>query len=466
MRTIAFLALTLAAGFPVADHLGRELDAQRQRDRVPGLSFAVVRHQRIVRQGGFGVANLEWHAAADGDTKFELASISKMFAGAAARILIEEGKLDAEAEIGRYLADLPDGWRGIRVRHLITMSSGLPEDFASDIIPYDQDVVAPSDEPSMLRAFATLRFASPVGARFVYSGPNYALLGMIVRTVAGMPYQDFVRDRIFTPAGMRDSSFIDNSAVVLHRASGYRRTAAGELRQGWYLGQYLHSRADVGVLSTAPDLARWVIALEQRKIVRRPEALWEPTVSDTGTPLDYAYGWWSDTWLGHRRQSHSGGYRTGFHTFVARYPDDDLAIVVLTNCDFSNVRDYVNTIARAFITDAPDPATEANTADAAPSRTTRIAAAITSLQSGRLDETVMFPDAIEPVGIDELRGFLAGAGPFAYAGRRVLNGRPLHVHGHSLVEYVTLRTVIQNHATYVTAYLDESGRIAYLELTN
>ncbi|MGH9410661.1 MAG: hypothetical protein ACRD1V_14535 [Vicinamibacterales bacterium] len=71
-----------------------------------------------------------------------------------------------------------------------------------------------------------------------------------------------------------------------------------------------------------------MIALRERKIVKEPERLWESTVADSGRPLDYGYGWMQETWLGKRRLDHSGGLRTGFHTFIARYPDDDLSLVV------------------------------------------------------------------------------------------------------------------------------------------
>jgi CubicO group peptidase (beta-lactamase class C family) len=275
-----------------------------------------------------------------------------------------------------------------------------------------------------------------------------------------------VREQIFAKAGMSNTSFIDNAAIVEHRASGYRKTKDGALAHGWYLGQYLHSRPDVGVLTTAHDLAKWLIALEHGTIVHRPEALWEPTVSDSGRPLDYSYGWMTDTWLGHRRQSHSGGYRTGFHTFIARYPDDDLGVVVLTNTDFSPVRDYVNAIARAFIAAAPDPAALAQTRDANPGETSRMIAAMQSLREGRIDEAAMYADAVEPEGADEVRGFLRSAGAFAYAGRATLAGRPLRVHGRDLVAYETLRTVAGSQPVFVTLYSDASGRIAYLELTN
>lgn len=461
----AIVALTFSLGSAVVD-VDSAIRRQMAREHVPGLSLAVVRHGRIVRTGAYGLANLEWKVPVTTQTEFEVASISKMFAGAAVRILVEERKLDPEDPVGKYFEGLPATWNGMRLRHLITMSSGLPEDFASDLIPYDQDVTTPYDDASMLRAFFTLKMAAPVGDRFVYSSPNYAMLGMIVAKVAGKPFPEFVRERILAPAGMTNSSYIDNSAVVPERAEGYRTTRTGEIRKGWYLGQYLHSRPDDGLLTTAPDLGKWLVALEQRKIVRDPDKLWDPPNADSGRPLDYSYGWMADTWLGHRRQSHAGGYRTGFHTFIARYPDDDLGIVVLTNCDFSSVRDYVNLIARAHLPDVPDPAVQVTQPDTAPEVTRRMAAAVQAVARGTIDESAMFADAVEPIGLEQAAAFLKGIGALSYAGRARLKGEGLRMHGHTLVDYETLQTSVEGHSVFLTLYRDAGGKIAYVELTN
>jgi CubicO group peptidase (beta-lactamase class C family) len=466
MRTwIGFLALALALR-PAADGLDSRIRQLMATEHVPGLSLAVVRHGRIVRAGGYGVANLEWNTPVTAETKFEVASISKMFAGAAVRLLVEEGRVDPEDSIGKYFEGAPATWAGMKLRHLIMMSSGLGEDWGTDLIPYDQDVATPYTDASMLRAFFAMKMDAPVGERFIYSSPNYALLGMIVATVSGQPFPQFVRDRLLVPAGMTDSGYIDNSAVVPRRAEGYVRTPAGNIRKGWYLGQYLHSRADVGLLTTAPDLARWIIALEQHKVVKDPGPLWEPSNAESGRPLDYSYGWISDTWLGHRRQSHAGGYRTGFHTFIARYPDDDLSIVVLTNCDFSSVRDYVNLVARTYMPGVADPARESQKSDAAPGDTSRMIAAMAAIAQGRVDENAMFPDAIEPLGIAGAAAFLKGSGPFSYAGRTRLGGNGIAMHGHRLVDFETLQTTMDGHVLYMTLYRDASGKIAYVEATN
>ena len=465
MRTLIAASLLLSFSvLSLADGLDDAIKSRMTRDHIPGLAFAVVRRGQIVRQGAYGYGDVEWNAKATNDTKFEVASLSKMIAGAAARMLIEDGKLNPEDPVSKYIDGLPESWNGMKVRHLYTMSSGLPEDFGGPQVPYDQDVVFPNDDASAIKEFTRLTMVAPVGERFSYSSPNIHMLGMIISKVSGMPYAEFVQNRVFGPAGMTDSSIIDNAAVITHRAQGYRREK-DVLKRGRYLGQYLHSRADDAVLSTPRDYAKFIIALQEGKLVKDLNALWQPTVSDTGVPLDYSYGWFIDTLLGHRRFEHSGGYRTGFHTFVARYPDDDLSVIVFTNCDFSPVRDYVNVITRKYMRDLPDPEVESSKHDENPAATQELVLVAKDLSQGKLDQNRMEATAAEPAGLQEMKDFFQQAGEFTFAGRAKLD-KQLTMHGFVLTDYETLKTVIDGQPQFVTFYRNDTGKVAYVELTN
>jgi CubicO group peptidase (beta-lactamase class C family) len=434
------------------------------RQKVPGLTLAVVRQGRIVRLGAHGFGDLEWRARATPDTRFEIASISKMFTGAAVRILVDEGRLDLETPIHRYFDGLPDSWAGMKVRHLLTMSTGLPEDWGAELIPYDADVTTPYDDASMVRAFTTLKMEAPVGTEFHYSSPGYSMLGMIVSRLAGQSLPEFVAARVFKPADMRQSSFLDNSAIVPERAQGYR-LAAGQIRKGWYVGQYLHARPDVGVLSTAGDLARWVIAVREGRIVKDPGRLWEGSTADSGRALDYSYGWSVETLLGRRLIKHGGRYRTGFRATLDMFPDDDLSVVVLANCDCANVDAFSSITARFYLPDLPSPELESTKPDSDPVLTASVIAALKAVAGGRIEAETMAPDALEPITLTEASGLLRQMESFGFAGRGRLRGAGLVIHGHRLVDYVTIKLDGKPGTHFLTVYRDEHGRIAYLELT-
>ena len=447
-----------------ADQLDRAIEEEMARQQIPGLSLAVVRKGEIVRLQAYGFGDLEWRAKATPDTRFEIASMSKMFTGAAVRILMDEGKLDPEAPLTSYLDGLPDSWRTMRVRHLVHMSSGLPEDWGGDLIPYDRDVVTTYDDDSMVKAFTTLKMEAPPGTEFHYSSPGYAMLGMLVSRISGKPLSEFVAERVFKPAAMDQSSFVDNWEIVPERAQGYRR-AEGKIKKGWYLGQYLHARPDVGILSTARDMARWAIAVRAGRIVKDPDRLWQGATAESGHALDYSYGWFTGTLLGHRMVGHGGRYRTGFRSTVNIYPDDDLSVVVLANCDCANVERLALRTMREYLPDLPDPQAESARPDADPARTASVIAALKTVTAGRTDEKAMNPDALDPVSMTEASGFLKGVESFAYAGARRLPGPGLLVHGHELVEYVTIKLQMKSDSHLFTVYRDDHGRIAYVEFT-
>src|SRR5262245_22809038 len=173
LTSLVFIAVAAAH----ADELDDRITAAMKEQDTPGLTLAVVQNGAIARLGAYGFGNVEWEAKTTDSTRFEIASISKMFAGAAVRILIEDGKLDVEDPVSKYLPEIPGAWADMKVRHLLTMSSGLPEDFASESIPDSADVATPYDDASMLKAFAGLKMEAPIGTEFHYSGPNYAMLG-------------------------------------------------------------------------------------------------------------------------------------------------------------------------------------------------------------------------------------------------------------------------------------------------
>lgn len=463
LSSCLLVALVVAgAGRPAgADRVDRQIRAAMRRDGAPGVALAVVRRGRIARLSSYGLADVEWNARVTPHTRFEIASMSKMFTGAAARILVDQGKLDLEAPVARYLAGIPAAWKRMKVRHLVEMTCGLGEDWGSDLIPYGADVTTSFDDASMLEAFAGMKLLSPIGTRFHYSSPAYAMLGMIVAKLSGVPLATFVQQHLFAKAAMTESSYIDNWALVPQRARGYRQ-GGGKLLKGWYLGQYLHARPDVGVLSSARDMAAWVIALERGRIVADPQVLWQAPRAPRGPWLDYSYGWIMDVMLGHRRQRHDGQYRTGFRSTIARYPDDDLTVIVLANCDCADVSTYAFTAARAYLADLPDLAAGARR-DPDPALTSAAVTALEGLARHRIDEAVMTADAIEPLSLDEVADALPPGLHYTFAAGRRLAGRPVTMHGHRLVAYVALKATGASGPSHVLSlYKDEHGKIVYI----
>jgi hypothetical protein len=199
--------------------------------------------------------------------------------------------------------------------------------------------------------------------------------------------------------------------------------------------------------------------------VKDPDRLWQGATAESGHALDYSYGWSTGTLLGHRAVGHGGRYRTGFRSTVNVYPDDDLAVVVLANCDGANVDRIALRTLHEYLPELPDPLVESAQPDPDPARTATVIAALKSVAGGRIDSSSMNPDALDPISMTEASGLLHEVESFGYAGGRRLPGRGLIVHGHRLVDYVTLELQMKGDTHTMTVYRDERGRIAYVELT-
>lgn len=453
----ATLLLVLAASASRPDAIDQAVQRAMREARVPGVQVAVARRGRIVKLGAYGLAHVEDGARVTDDTRFEIASISKMFIATAVRLLADEGKVDLDAPLSRYLEGLPTSWQGYRVRHLLGMSTGLPEDW--DLLPW-ADVRSEYDDASMLVELGRLQPSFPLGTRFQYCSPGYAVLGMLVNRLAGRPFPRFVAERLLGPAGMSESGYNSPDAVVQHRAEGYRmETASGPLLRGFYVAPYMHARADVGMFSTARDLARWVIALDGGAVIRDPDRLFVSFRTDDGQQeLGYAYGWVTGLKSGHRAMAHSGGFRTGFSARLIRFPDDGVTLAVTTNC-VSCQRVVTEAVLKVVLPDLLDLAAPTGK-DPDPEGTARLVGAMEAVARG--ERASLVGEDVPLAQLDGLRRDILGK-QIRFVSRHALASRKLRWHGHSIVDVVTLEIGGAKPRLLVACYRDADGVVHELE---
>lgn len=319
--------------------------------QIPGLQIAVVRDGRIVLNEALGAANLEHGVPVTPTMRFSINSATKSFTGVAALQLVEAGKLDLDAPIGRYLGDLPAAWAAIPVHHLLSHQSGLP-----DIVEESGDPIGGSGEAEAWAAVRARPIEAAPGARFAYNQTNYALLARIIAAQSGMAFPDFVAQRQFVPAGMARAIFADSDDIVPGRAqnySFYRQLRGQGNIKGTVLGHWADRfppflRAGAGIMTTATDMANWLLALEKGALLKQPASrarLWQADRLNDGTPGEWALGWPVIRAAPRRIVGGIGGARAAF--FV--YPDDGLAIIVLTNLAAANPQRFVDEIAQIYL---------------------------------------------------------------------------------------------------------------------
>jgi CubicO group peptidase (beta-lactamase class C family) len=310
-----------AAPDPVHDFV----TAYIAKNQIPGVALMVRQKGQVVRAEGYGMANLEHRVPVKPETVFQSGSIGKQFTAMAVMTLVEEHKVALDDPVSKYL-DAPPAWKGITVRHLLTHTSGLddyPEDF-----PMQKDA---TEDDELKMAMAQKPQFAP-GEKWSYSNLGYLTLGVLIHKVSGRFYGDLLAERVFRPLGMTRTRIISEADIIPDRAAGYR-LVDGEIRNQEWVAPTLNTTADGSLYFTVLDLAKWDEALEQGKIVGPAsyDAMWSPVKLNDGSTAPYGFGWGiGKAANGHRVIQHGGSWQ-GFTTYIARYPDDRLTVVVLCN---------------------------------------------------------------------------------------------------------------------------------------
>jgi CubicO group peptidase (beta-lactamase class C family) len=328
------------------------------RQKIPGLAVAVVRGDTVLACKGYGLANIELDVPITPATMFQSGSLGKQFTAAAVMALVEEGKLKLDDSIRKYLPDAPKSWEPIALRHLLSHTSGIP-DYTDDTFDYRADY---SDADLAKMAFAlTLEF--PAGTRWNYSNTGYVLLGIILNKAAGRPYWETLRERVFTPAGMKTARINSEADIVPHRSSGYRVVDGAFKHQEW-VSPTLNTTADGSLLFSLEDLIAWNRTVRARSVLS--QASWtrmlSPVTLNSGRTFPYGYGWAIEQRGGQTVISHGGSWQ-GFRTQFTRFERSDLAVIVLANSSSANPETIANRIAAAVDPALTTPAPSADPVD-------------------------------------------------------------------------------------------------------
>jgi CubicO group peptidase (beta-lactamase class C family) len=278
--------------------------------RWPGAAVIVLRDGAIVHSKGYGLASVEQGLANTPRTKFRLASVSKSFTALLVLQLVEQGRLRLDDPLDKHLPGVVGG-DAMTIHHLLTHTAAMP-----DFMSFEEAARLP-------REYAP-------GERLNYSNVGYCALGKVIEKVTGKTYEARLREAILDPLGMKDSGCDWRGASPEGRATGYIfDPAAG----GVVLAEHSDAcSAAGGVYSTAEDMARWVKGLDEGRIVSRRmrETAWTEVALRDGRRGAYGYGFMLLPYRGLREIAH-GGDISGFNSYVAFYPAEKLAVVVLSN---------------------------------------------------------------------------------------------------------------------------------------
>jgi len=347
-RRIAVLGVALSmitlCRFSETKKLGNEVDslfAGLVTDQEPGAAVLVIADGRVVLEQGYGVTDLRTRRPIDARTNFRLASVTKQFTAAAVMLLVRDGKLRYEDHLADIFPDFPAYGRSITVRQLLNHTSGLPD--YEDLMPSPDPARAVEDVQindagvlELLKRQEAGRFAP--GTRWAYSNSGYVLLGLVVEKASGVPFDEFLRQRIFIPLRMTGTvAYVRGKNEVPHRAYGH--TNVDGLWRETDQSPTSATLGDGGVYSSLADLEKWDEALRAHILLTKMEmqaALTPVSVPESpptepdGGPAAYGFGWFLNPWHGRARMWHYGE-TIGFRTAIQRFTDDGLTVVILLN---------------------------------------------------------------------------------------------------------------------------------------
>ncbi|WP_379091570.1 serine hydrolase [Pedobacter sp. UC225_65] len=327
------------------DSISSFLNREMIKRNIPGLQVAIIRNGQMEMVKSFGLANIENRVPVNDSTIFSINSATKAFTGVAIMQLVERGKIDLQAPISRYLDSLPSNWRALKVRQLLTHTSGLP-DF---IDTKKGGNVGGLPYPEALKAIREYPMEFEAGKQMRYNQTNYVLLGHIIEKLSGKPFEQFIKSQQFDPAGMKKTGFGDSRDVYMDKAPTYRlsKTTEGNFIKGktfertWE--EFRELRSTAGINSSAAELAKWIIALQNGTLLK-PQSLimmWEAGKLNNGDYSGWAQGWVARRNTAPRAVAGIGGARSWFYV----YPDHNLTVIILTNLSTNQPEDLAPEVA-------------------------------------------------------------------------------------------------------------------------
>ena len=328
----------------------RAFDAFRDTEG-PGCAVGVGRSGRVVYERGYGMANLETGTPIRPSSIFHVASVSKQFTAAAIMLLERDGKLSVDDDIRKFVPEIPSYGKPITIRHLMTHTSGLRDQW--DLLAlargrFEENRITEADVMDIMPRQTALNFDP--GAEYVYSNTGFTLMGVIIKRVSGKSLREFADERIFKPLGMNSTHFHDDyTMVVPGRTSAYSPANANGQRWRVSIPNY-DTYGATSLFTTVGDLLKWQANFDTPVVgdAAMLARMQERTVLTNGDTSNYGFGITNATYRGARVVEH-GGADAGYRSHLARFPQHDLSVAIACNTSSVNATQLARRVADAYL---------------------------------------------------------------------------------------------------------------------
>jgi D-alanyl-D-alanine carboxypeptidase len=411
----------------VLDRIGADALAT---NKAPGFTFAVVRDGKLRYVRGFGVADVERNVPVTAQTRFAIGSLTKQFTAVSLLLLAQRGTVALDDSLVKYLPAFPNA-AALTLRMLLNQTSGLHT--YPELGRHPWPLSGPSTVDALVPFFAADKPDFAPGTRYAYSNTNYALLAAVIAKASGLDEAAFLQRNVFEPLGMTATGFGFAAQQLPGLAAPYLGRADFEPQSPLSLDLFSGAGA---IVSNAPDLALWDVALMHGALLdaSSTHALWTAGTVDTGESTGYAMGFVPALLAGHREVWHNGlSPGAGGYCYNAIFPDDDLAVIVLSN-GYSFDGEPERMVARTLAAYDPRVASAMSAAAASspapgedPAITARAEEWWHRLRSGTVDLSqvdTQFARSLTPELLASVEASLAGSEPaeWTYLGSQSVSG--------------------------------------------
>jgi CubicO group peptidase (beta-lactamase class C family) len=358
LRSLVITALTCFVHIGQCQTLQDQFDALLDKQfpaNEPGTVTLVAKDGEIIYKKALGLANVELNVPMATDMVFRIGSMTKQFTAVSILMLAEQGKLELNDPITKYIPDYPTHGHELTIHHLLTHTSGIAN--STTLNPWDAHVRKKDFEPkALVDYFKNEPIKTAPGEQYQYNNFGYHILGYLIEIVSEMSYGAFVEKNIFQPLGMGHSYYGSHEAIIPNRATGYTRTRAG-FEHAEYISM-TQPYAAGALMSTVQDQLIWINALLDHRLISKQslELAWSNYDLNNGNKINYGYGWFINDINGSRTVEHAGGI-SGYQTNAIYVPEENVFVVVFTNCDRTDPRP-VSTRMAALAIGKPYPAAE------------------------------------------------------------------------------------------------------------
>ena len=398
---IAALILCALSTLPLnADQVDDYIHKFMERGRVPGVALAVIHNGQLIKTATYGLANVEWQRPVTRSAPFWLDSLTKLVTAVGVMQLVDSGQMGLDDSITKYLTDASPTWQPVTVRHLLAHLSGIKDNYweqckGSVLIQYD---------PKDIYAYAIkqpLEFKP--GERFAYDNAGYYLAGVIIERVTGIPYPQWITEHVLKVAGMKNARLYDPFEIVPEMVASYNQKD----------GRVVHNRSDVlsdrgtaiagwGVLASLDDMIAFDSAFRGGRLLPTPlvEQMLINSRLNSGAPAESGIGFSRVGFLHGHRWAFKGG-QAGVSYVI--FPEDNLAILLLTNMDADvSMSDVASRELARFFVPALQPLSALSPRpDPEPERTSKIRQAMNEVASGAPSSALFTPTMFASVTADD-----------------------------------------------------------------